>query len=180
MHVSNNCIELIKHFEGCKLKAYPDAKGIWTIGFGATFYENGRKVMKGDTITQERAESLLKAHLIRFEQIVLEKVKRPLKQQEFDAAVSFCYNAGTSYKTKGGTWKDYDLWKNITNNLPEKLMKEYWEGLAITSGGVKLNGLVRRRKSEVCNHAYRLSPQCFTFLLLAACKKAVHVNIYYR
>lgn len=152
MHVSKNCIELIKHYEGLELKAYPDTKGIWTIGFGATFYENGRKVTKGDTITQKRAETLLKSHLIRFEQIVLEKVKRPLKQQEFDAAVSFCYNAGTSYKTKGGTWKDYDLWKNITNQLPPDEMKKYWESLAITSGGAKLKGLIRRRKSEA--HLY--------------------------
>ena len=33
---SNNAFELIKHFEGCRLKSYQDYVGMWTIGYGST------------------------------------------------------------------------------------------------------------------------------------------------
>jgi len=153
-HVSAEGIDLIAHFEGLRLEAYPDpgtGGAPWTIGYGATFYEDGSKVKPGDKITIERAKQLLAYHLRKFEGKVLQKIKRPLKQQEFDAAVSFCFNAGTSYKS-GGRWRDYDLWAKINNNTPAEEMVRYWENLAVTAGGRKLNGLVRRRKAEA--HLY--------------------------
>lgn len=160
-HVSEKGIELIAHFEGLELKAYPDpgtGGDPWTIGFGATFYENGTKVKKGDIITAERAKALLSYHLRKFELTVLNKIKRPLLQRELDAAVSFCFNAGTSYKL-GGQWKDFDIWNRIQNNTPAEQMRPYWESLAVTGGGKKLTGLVRRRKSEV--HLYNTGELVF-------------------
>ena len=49
-------IKLITKWEGCKLEAYQDEKGIWTIGIGTT----GSWVKRGVKITQEKAEELLK------------------------------------------------------------------------------------------------------------------------
>ena len=34
MNISENGLELIKHFEGCELKAYKCPAGVWTIGYG--------------------------------------------------------------------------------------------------------------------------------------------------
>ncbi len=147
MNTSEQGIKLLHHFEGCKLKAYKCPAGVWTIGFGNTTYEDGSKVKEGDTITQERANELFKRIIKRFEQRVLEKIKRPLKQHEFDALVSFCYNAGTSYKNKAGQWVDYNIWKKA--EAQDKDIREYWETLAVTGGGKKLPGLVRRRAAEV-------------------------------
>jgi lysozyme len=144
-------IKLIQHFESCRLQAYKDPIGIPTIGWGATVYEDGRKVKMGDVITQAKADALFAAHLVKFEKTVLSKVTRPLLQHEFDAAVSFCFNAGTSYKS-GGQWKDYDLWNKINKNIPPEEMEAYWRKLAITAGGHELSGLVRRRKAEA--HLY--------------------------
>lgn len=152
-HISQMGIDLISHFEGMRLEAYQDSVGIWTISIGCTFYEDGSKVKKGDKITQERAIQLFRNIIKKFEQMVLNKVKRPLSQHEFDAAVSFAYNAGTSYKSSGG-WKDFSLWSNIQNKMPLAEIKPYWESLATTGGGKVLNGLVRRRKAEAwlyCN-----------------------------
>lgn len=150
--VSKNCFDLVAHFEGCKLEAYLDPIGIPTIGLGATFYQSGAKVKMGDKITMQQAIDLFNWHVQKFTDTVLRKVKRPLKQQELDALVSFAFNSGTSYKTAGGTWKDYDIWNRAQRNIPASEMKPYWESLAITAGGKKLNGLVRRRKSEA--HLY--------------------------
>ena len=36
MKVSNDCISLIKQFEGCRLTAYKCPAGVWTIGYGHT------------------------------------------------------------------------------------------------------------------------------------------------
>lgn len=147
MSVSEQGIRLLHHFEGCKLKAYKCPAGVWTIGFGNTFYEDGSKVKEGDIITQERADSLFLNILKKFELTVLEKVKRPLKCFEFDALVSFCYNCGTSYRTAAGQWRDYDIWRRAQQK--EDGMQKYWSNLAITAGGKRKEGLARRRRSEV-------------------------------
>lgn len=139
--------KLIKHYEGCKLKAYKDAKGIWTIGYGNTFYENGNPVKEGDTITQQRAEELFRLITPKFEATVKEKITVDLSQHQFDALVSFCYNAGTSYKL-GNVWRDYQIWDKVNKGVNGQEMINYWSTLAVTSGGVKLKGLENRRKSE--------------------------------
>lgn len=145
--VSDIGIELIKHFESCKLQAYEDSVGIWTIGFGAITYPNGKKVQKGDKITQQEADDLLLYHIIQKKLLVLGRINRDLQQQELDALVSFAYNAGTGYYS-GGRYYDYNIWVNVNNRLEGADMRRYWESLAVTAGGKKLAGLVRRRKAE--------------------------------
>lgn len=145
--VSDKCIELIKHFESCKLNAYQDSGGIWTIGWGATTYPNGKKVQKGDKITQQEADDLLLYHIIQKKLLVLGRINRGLKQHELDALVSFAYNAGTGYHSDG-RYYDYNIWVNVNNRLEGADMRRYWESLAVTAGGKKLAGLVRRRKAE--------------------------------
>ena len=83
-------IDLIKEFEGCELKAYYCPAGILTIGYGHT----GPDVLLGMTITLEKAEALLVEDLHYFEHEVRKLINVPLKQQEFDAIVSFTYNVG--------------------------------------------------------------------------------------
>ena len=59
MKVSQNCIDLIKKWEGCKLTAYKCPAGVWTIGIGTTCYPDGRPVKQGDKITDQQAEGFL-------------------------------------------------------------------------------------------------------------------------
>jgi len=57
-------VDLIKEFEGFRSSVYDDGVGVATIGYGATFYENGKKVGWDDQpITEARGEELLKYHL---------------------------------------------------------------------------------------------------------------------
>lgn len=85
---------LIKE-EGLRLKAYKDTVGVWTIGVGNTYYEDGSKVKEGDVITKERADSLLSVVSKQFEDNINKVVKVPLNQNQFNALVSFSYNIGT-------------------------------------------------------------------------------------
>lgn len=137
-------IDLIKHFEGCKLKAYPDPAtgGVpWTIGYGHT-----RNVKKGDIITQQQAEELLKQDLTFFENIVEVNVPIKLSDNEFAALVSFVYNVGPNNFLKSTLLKLLkagDL-KGAAKEFPK------WNKAA----GKVMKGLTARRMAE--QHLFEL------------------------
>ena len=54
MHISDEGLELIKHFEGCELEAYKCAAGVWTIGYGHT-----KDIQEGDKWSQDKADFML-------------------------------------------------------------------------------------------------------------------------
>jgi lysozyme len=139
MKTSQIGINLIKKFEGCRLKAYPDpATGNLpiTIGYGNTTRADGSKFKLGDVITQARAEELLLDLLPRYEKTVNTNIKIELNQNQFDALVSFCWNCGSS-KT---------LFSLI--NQKSEQVYDWWISNYIKGNGKILNGLVKRRKIE--------------------------------
>jgi len=138
METSEKGIALIKRFEGLKLNAYLCSAGVPTIGYGNTYYPNGTKVKLGDTISKEQADELLKDILKKFEAIVKRKLKVKVSQNQFDALVSHTYNTGGSDT----------LFRLINTGADKQTIKDWIETRYITANGVKLNGLVRRRKAE--------------------------------
>ncbi|ENR2983234.1 MULTISPECIES: lysozyme [Acinetobacter calcoaceticus/baumannii complex] len=137
---SNAGLNLIKGFEGKRLNAYDDGVGVWTIGFGTIKYPNGVRVKKGDTCTEQQAETYLKNDLTKFEVAINKLVKVSLTQNQFDALASFTYNLGET---------------NLANStLLKKLNKGDYQGAADQflawkkAGGKVLPGLVRRREAE--------------------------------
>lgn len=134
MQTSQNGIDLIKRFEGCRLTAYKPvaAEQYYTIGYG----HYGPDVKKGQTITQAQAEALLKTDLTRYEGYVKQYAKFGMNQNQFDALVSFCYNCGAgSLQT---------LVKNRPPATVAEKMLLYNKG----AGGVVLSGLTKRRQAE--------------------------------
>ena len=89
-------LALIKKWEGCKLKAYKDGCGVWTIGYGTTFYPDGSKVKEGDICTMEQAENWLHIHCNNLVFEILHEVKSTLKENQLAALVCFVYNIGIS------------------------------------------------------------------------------------
>jgi len=138
METSEKGIALIKRFEGLKLNAYLCSAGVPTIGYGNTYYPNGTKVKLGDTISKEQADELLIDILKKFEGIVNRKLKVKVTQNQFDALVSHTYNTGGSDT----------LFRLINTGSDKQTIKDWIETRYITANGVKLNGLVRRRKAE--------------------------------
>jgi len=129
MKTSNNGITLIKKFEGCRLKAYKDAAGVLTIGYGHT---SGVKAK--DSITQEEAENLLKEDLEKIEKKV-SKYNYSFNQNQFDALVSFAYNLGSIDKlSQEGKRSKEQIALHI---------RDY-----VFAGGRRLQGLVNRRQAE--------------------------------
>lgn len=140
MRINKNGIELIKRFEGLELKAYPDSVGVLTIGYGWTQPVDGKKIVRGMVIDQETADRLLKCGVVQYEQGVNQLVKVKISQGQFDALVSFSYNLG--------------LRSLSTSTLLRKLNAGDKPGAAdefskwVNAGGVRLDGLVRRRAAE--------------------------------
>lgn len=116
---------------------------MWTIGYGITHYEDGRKVKKGDTITEKRANDLLKFHVNKVVCAVdgaCSKVH--LKQQQFDALVSFTYNVGEN------NFKSSTLLKKVNANPNDPAIRvEFMKW--VYSGHKFSEGLKNRRKKEV-------------------------------
>ena len=140
MQTSDKGIALIKEFEGCKLTAYQDSVGVWTIGYGWTQPVDGKPIRAGMTIKQETAERLLKTGMVSYESDVSRLVKVGLTQGQFDALVSFTYNLGALSLS--------------TSTLLRKLNAGDYAGAADEflrwnkAGGKVLNGLTRRREAE--------------------------------
>lgn len=86
-------LTVLGRYESCRLRAYRDIRGIWTIGRGDTRPD----VVEGLEITQVEADARLKRRLAQeFEPAVLTAITRPERQCEFDAMVSLAYNIGVA------------------------------------------------------------------------------------
>ena len=149
-------LDLIKHFEGLHdgdlkeigLQPKKDPVGIYTEGWGramrdkkGNFIKDKLTAYKNITIkTMEQANTALKVDIVPFELQVLRKVKRSLKQNEFDALVVHTYNTGGSST----------LFKLVSENASEESIKKWWTTKYITGQGnpKPLSGLVRRRNAE--------------------------------
>lgn len=141
--ISNQGIDLIKAFEGFSSKPYLCPAKIPTIGYGATFYPDGKKVTMNDTpITEEKGVELLKSMLVKFEQYVDSYCIDTITQGQFDALVSFCYNLGPS------NLKSSTLLKKVNKDPNDPTIEaEFMKWTK--AGGKTLKGLVRRREAEV-------------------------------
>jgi GH24 family phage-related lysozyme (muramidase) len=144
MNISQNCLDLIKKWEGFRAKAYLDPVGIPTIGYGTIRYPNGQKVQRGDNISEPEAEDLLKLKCDEFAEVVNREVVVTLNQNQFDALVSFCYNVGAR------AFQESTLLKKLNAGDYKGAAEQFLRWNKATKNGVKvvLDGLTNRRKDE--------------------------------
>ncbi|HSF24400.1 MAG TPA: lysozyme [Blastocatellia bacterium] len=151
MDASEHGLELLKLWEGFKLKVYKDSAGLPTIGVGHLLTKselssgkiaiNGLPVRYTDGLTEQQVLDLLSQDVKPAEQTVNTSVKVPLNQNQFDALVSFTFNVG------GGAFKASTLLKLLNQNkyadVPAQLLR--WTRAA----GKVVQGLVNRRQNEI-------------------------------
>lgn len=133
MQISEKGLKLIEQFEGLRLTAYKATRRdkYYTIGYG----HYGADVKQGMTITEAQAEAYLRQDVAEAEAAVNKYAGYGWNQNQFDALVSFAYNVGN---IDGLTNSGKRSVAEISAKLPEY----------VYSGGVKLEGLVRRRAAE--------------------------------
>jgi lysozyme len=143
----NSAKEIIKFYESLELKAYVCPAGKLTIGFGMTFHYPSKKlVVEGESITPEQAEWQLDQHIDFLEKQIMRFVKVELLENQLQALISLCFNIGiTNFKTS-------TLLKKINESDFEAAGKEFLRWVYATDSKtgkkIKLNGLVKRRKTE--------------------------------
>lgn len=128
-------IEIIKHFEGFKERAYLCPAGVWTIGYGHT-----KNVAPKQVITSEQGETLLKEDLKEAEKAVNNAVTVPLTQYQFDALVSFTFNLGAD------NLKHSTLLKRINSKEFSEAAAEFLRWNKVKNREV--SGLTKRRRVE--------------------------------
>jgi lysozyme len=129
-------LNLTQTCEGCRLSAYADQGGVWTIGYGHT----GPGVHAGLTITQEQADIFLQSDIAGSVACVNKLVTANISQSQFDALVDFTFNLGCAslasstllrYVNTGdfaGAANEFQRWDHI--------------------GNIIVPGLLRRRQAE--------------------------------
>lgn len=129
--ISNRGLALIKKWESCRLTAYDDGTGTWTIGWGHT-----AGVKQGDTCTQAQADAWLLEDIIIYNNNVqsFDHIYH-WTQNEEDALTSFAYNIGSiNQLTANGT--------RTKSEIADKML------LYVNAGGKYMEGLANRRKQE--------------------------------
>lgn len=141
MNINKATIDLVKAFEGCKLTAYRDPVGVWTIGYGTTARAGlGIIPTGGMTITQAEADQLLADGLNKFADQIRPMINAGLNDNQFGASVSLAYNIGVhAYSTSSAL-------KHINSGDYDRAANSIL--LFNKAGGKVLKGLVRRREAE--------------------------------
>ena len=142
MVLDNKGYLLITKFEGLRLKPYLCSAKIPTIGYGNTYYSDGKRVTLLDKdITKQQAFDMFKEVANRFAKRVDALVTSNINQNQFNALVSFAYNVGT------GNFSSSTLLKKVNRNPDDLTIKDEflrWN----KAGGKVLNGLTNRRNEE--------------------------------
>lgn len=142
--VSDDAVELAKHHEGFRARAYLDPIGIPTIGYGLTryFHRPGNvKVRMGDFITEDEAAYALQYVMQSFIDQVADVITVELDQHQVDALASFIYNIGVT------NFRNSTMLRLINAGDFDGAAKQFprWN----KAGGKVLPGLTRRRNDEM-------------------------------
>jgi lysozyme len=137
----------IKGFEQLKLKAYLCPAGVWTIGFGATSWQDGSSIKEGQQITKNGAEELFNFHVNMFE-IFLDTliVYNPINDYRYSALISLIFNIGNGNFLKSKVYKYLKI--KDYYNASISFMNHVYAYDRKKNQRVKLKGLVIRRTKE--------------------------------
>ena len=147
--VNASCINLIKRYEGLKLKAYLCPAGVPTIGFGTIKYppniNGGRKVKIGDEISQGVAIACLMHDIEQKANAIDPMLREDLTPNQFAALISFAYNLGE------GALRSSTLLKKVNKDPNDpSIVDEFlkWSKARVDGKLTVLKGLLKRRKEE--------------------------------
>ena len=138
--MNNLLLDHLKKFEGCKLTAYQDQGGVWTIGYGCTGYG----IVRGVRWQQERADNELekRANVVALDAVKYSPILKDQNESKRAAIASFIYNCGVDAYLKSGLKISVDAghWQESAIQIKK------WNHVH----GVVNHGLENRREAEAC------------------------------
>ena len=141
MKVSKECLKMLAHHEGVRQKPYKCPAGLWTVGVGHLIGD-GKTLPDSwnKTFTLDEVYDILAKDVARFERGVNKYITVPLRQNEFDALVSFSFNLGL------GVLQRSTLRQALNRGDKEMAIQSLLK--YNKAGGKVLKGLDKRRKDE--------------------------------
>ena len=140
-NVTDKGLDLIKLYEGYSSSPYLCPAQHWTIGYGAIWGLDGKRVTEDHPdISKDQADQLLRRDVRKSQVAVLRLIKVPLEDGQFDSLCSFVFNLGS------GSLQSSTLRRKINRGDYIGAADEFprW----VFAGGRKLKGLIKRRKHE--------------------------------
>lgn len=140
-HITNEGLDLIKHYEGFSSSPYLCPAAHWTIAYGAIWGLDGTRVTRDHPdVTKEQGDQLLRRDVGKSERAVLRLIRVPLSDGQFDSLCSFVFNLGS------GALQSSTLRRRLNRGGYEEAADEFprW----VFAGGRKLKGLIKRRNDE--------------------------------
>jgi lysozyme len=134
-------IELIKAWEGCKLKAYKDVAGVWTVGYGLTSRAGFIEVGPDTVLTQDEADWYLEQVVDKFASDIRPMIAGQINENQFAAFVSLAYNIGVGAFKRSSALKHFNAGR--IELVPDAM--RMWK----KAGGKTVQGLINRREAEV-------------------------------
>jgi lysozyme len=142
MAVNKATLDLIKRWEGCRLKAYKDGGGVWTIGYGTTAAAGlGIVPKEGMTITQAQADDLLARGVEKFAAKIRPMLRHEPTDNQFGAFVSLAYNIGPGAFAGSTVLRRYNA--GDLEGVPDAF--RMWN----KDNGKVIQGLKNRREDEI-------------------------------
>ena len=134
-------LDLIKRWEGCKLKSYQDVVGVWTVGYGLTSGAGFIEVGPDTVLTQEEADWYLEQVVDKFAAEVKSSITAEINENQFAAFVSLAYNVGIGGFKRSSALKHFN--SGDLDKVPNAI--RMWK----KAGGKVVKGLVNRREAEI-------------------------------
>lgn len=169
MKASEECIAIIKEFEGFVGTPYVDSDGLYTIGYGTRCPTDMVEYYKENPMTEEEADAALREKMSEYESAVnafIDKHSLTYAQCQFDAVVSLVFNIGPNWLNKGSTLIAALSGGAEGNDLIQAFT------IYSMSGGKRSEGHIRRRLAEAnmyLNGVYnRTAPSNYGYVLYKA------------
>ena len=134
-------LDLIKFYEGYSSSAYLCPAQHWTIGYGAIWGMDNKRVTEDHPdINEDQADYLLRRDVKKSEMAVLRHIRVPLEDGQFNSLCSFVFNLGS------GALQSSTLRRKINRGDYIGAADEFprW----VYAGGRRLKGLIKRREHE--------------------------------
>lgn len=140
MTARDMALKLIKRFEGCRLKAYQDDVGVWTVGYGCTSRDTGLDIGPNTVWTKDQANAELEKLVDCFMADISGGLTHQVTDMQFAALVSLCFNIGTK------AFLGSSLLRQVNAGNMRKAAESFrsW----VYAGGQVHQGLVKRREQE--------------------------------